>query len=97
MNGINIDNNGRIVMNPCGVDTSSFAVPEKITQAENTASFEANYVPPVSFDGGFGNPAAFDALQSLLARREASIEVQQSTADVAEMSFAAAQTEMLPC
>lgn len=95
MNGINIDN-GRIVMNPCGVNTSSFAVPEKITQAESTATFEENYVPPVSFDGGFGNPAAFDALQNLLARRESFVEPQQSTADV-EMSFAASQTEMLPC
>lgn len=95
MKGINIDNN-KISINPYGFNPEDFAVPEKITQAPSVENFEENYVPPVSFDGGFGNPAAFEALQNLIARREAE-QSQPVEEGFSEMNFAAAQTEMLPC
>ena len=88
MKSINIDNN-KITINTTGYDVSEFAVPEAVTQAPT----EFEYVEPVSFDGGFGNPLAYERFQAIMQQREAS-----ASQPVTEVSFASATvTEMLPC
>ena len=86
MKNINIDNN-KITINTTGYSVEEFAVPPAETQAQT--SFE--YVEPVSFEGGFGNPLAYERFQAIMQQREAS-------ATQTEVNFASAPvTEMLPC
>ena len=89
MKNINIDNN-KITINTTGYDVSEFAVPEAVTQAPT----QFDYVEPVSFEGGFGNPLAYERFQAIMQQREAAVSAEP----VAEVNFASAPvTEMLPC
>ena len=89
MKNINIDDNNRIIINTTGYDASEFAVPEAVTQAPT----QFDYVEPVSFEGGFGNPLAYERFQAIMQQRESAV-----SEPVAEVNFASAPvTEMLPC
>ena len=88
MKNINIDN-GKITINTTGYSAEEFAVPVAQTQAQT--DFE--YVEPVSFEGGFGNPLAFERFKAIMEKRE-----EVNAQPVTEVNFASAPvTEMMPC
>ena len=89
MKNINIDNK-KITINTTDYDASNFAVPKAVTEAQT--KFEC--VDPVYFDGGFGDPLAFERFQAIIQQREAAVSAEP----VAEVNFASVPvTEMLPC
>ena len=86
---INIDN-GRICMNG-GVDSQFLAERHVVPQAITIADDKFVCEEPKEFGNGcFGSETAFNNLQALIARREATLEVDN---EVSAMPV----TELLPC